>query len=116
MPKAYGRGNPSLGTIAKNQVRWATPTTRDWKDGAVGVERESPDELPTWPPSPASPDWGWALDRWPGLAPATEDAAQPGVRGVAHGLPDRVDRLRALGNAVVPIQAAVAFNALAERF
>src|ERR1043165_3463925 len=35
-------------------------------------------------------------DRWP---------AEPGVDRVAHGVPGRVDRLRALGNAVVPAVA-----------
>ena len=37
-----------------------------------------------------------------GVRGAGRWAAEPGVRRVAHGIPHRVDRLRALGNAVVP--------------
>jgi len=38
---------------------------------------------------------------------------EPRVQGVAHGIPFRVDRLRGLGNAVVPVQAREAFMRLA---
>jgi DNA (cytosine-5)-methyltransferase 1 len=42
-------------------------------------------------------------------------AAEPDVGRVAHGVPARAHRLRLLGNAVVPAQAAHAFQVLAAR-
>ena len=46
--------------------------------------------------------------------PAGYWSAEPAVGRVAHGIPRRVDRLRALGNAVVPQQAHPIFEAIAE--
>jgi DNA (cytosine-5)-methyltransferase 1 len=39
-------------------------------------------------------------------------AVEPDVGRVAHGIPSRVDRIKALGNSVVPLQARVAFEYL----
>ena len=50
-------------------------------------ERDGPGERPAWP-------GGGALDGW--------WSVEPDVGRVAHGVPARVDRLRSLGNAVVP--------------
>jgi DNA (cytosine-5)-methyltransferase 1 len=50
----------------------------------------------------------------PELADGRQWAAEPGVGRVANGLPCRVERIRALGNAVVPQQEYPIFRALAE--
>ena len=55
-------------------------------------------------PGPADARWPTILARSPQLEPA--------VRRMAHGLADRVDRLRAGGNGVVPLAAALAWRSL----
>lgn len=78
----------------------------------AGLERrdgqhDSGERVP-WPPGPSdAAGWGEYLARWPSLEPSI-------CRG-SDGAPDRVDRLRALGNAVCPDQAALAFRDLADR-
>ena len=56
------------------------------------------------PPQPGSELWRHVADE-----------AQPAICGVAHGTSERLDRLRALGNGVVPLQAAVALRELSRR-
>lgn len=60
------------------------------------------------PPGPEG-DWSHIREElWPARP-------QSNFRGVANGLPSRVDRIRSLGNAVVPQQAAHAFRGLLMR-
>jgi DNA (cytosine-5)-methyltransferase 1 len=88
-------------------------------DVAIGrsIERtivERPGEyVGLFPPGPSS------LSSWAGIL-ASAPELEPAFRRVAHGLATRldvarVDRLRMLGNGVVPVQAAYAVRTLATR-
>jgi DNA (cytosine-5)-methyltransferase 1 len=81
-------------------------------EGRAEPLAERADERPAWPPGPTDAvAWQQTIDRYPELAPAVE----PPVRGMVNGVTSRVDRLHALGNAVVPRQAAYAFAFLWEQ-
>lgn len=59
----------------------------------------------------------WNVKAWrrrTGLADGSWWATEPDVGRVADGVPNRVDRLKSLGNAVVPAQAYPIFRAIAE--
>jgi len=79
------------------------------RGGADGCPAEyGRESLPLFPPGPADFDtWRRTLGADPSLEPA--------IRGMADGLASRIDRLRMLGNGVVPLQAAYAFCALLAR-
>jgi DNA (cytosine-5)-methyltransferase 1 len=68
---------------------------------------EEPRERPPWPPGPSDREaWERVL--------AADPSLEPALRLLANEFPSRLDELRALGNAVVPLQAAFAFRTLAK--
>jgi len=68
--------------------------------------------LPLFPPGPDDRNaWRAILAKRPDLAPAIE----PGLRRVVDGVASRADRLRLLGNGVVPLEGAYAFATLMAR-
>jgi hypothetical protein len=76
----------------------------------VGLSSRTTSELadiPTWPPSPGDTDgWERVLNERPDLAPALTKEAQSQFRGVDDGRSHRVDKLKAIGNGIVPAVVA----------
>ena len=73
--------------------------------------QQGPDKGITWPPSPKeSTRWRDAIERDWRTAPTLSV-----VRGSAHGIPDRVDRIKALGEAASPLTTALAVTSLMSR-
>ncbi len=112
------------GAIRGGQVGHASCRVEPEQDdtGAAIGGRRQPRPIARWaslrPPGPGESDaWEWIATNDPDALPAVE----PGVRGVADGLPEKLEptvrrhRLRCLGNAVVPAQAAMAVSDLLER-
>ena len=78
-----------------------TPTATDWKGGAA--HRFAGGVLP------------FSVKGAGGThAPGADWPNEPGIPRICDGVPDRVDRIRALGNAVVPHQFYPFFRAIAE--
>ena len=112
--RPHGPGAPVVGNHGQELAR--PHGRRELQPGRGEPERwgrAGYGSLPPWPPGPGdTAAWTEVLDRWPHLAPA-----QPALRRVADGLSGwldgaRADRLRCLGNAVVPAQAELAWRLL----
>jgi DNA (cytosine-5)-methyltransferase 1 len=97
-------------------------TSEDRKRERPGAASRSGIEI--FAPGPHAAEWGDILERAPWLAPAVPNgctaSTESGFCGVADGLAvvvdaARADQLRAIGNGVVPLQAAFAFRILARR-
>lgn len=87
----------------------------------VGLVNRAIEELGCFAYGPSDPRWEDVLVRYPWLRPSYSQAeAESDLRDVANGLEalvafERTGALRALGNGVVPLQAAVAFTILLRR-
>ena len=111
-------GSPQLG-IGSDELAYTTSPRLERTgrvqghadDGCGAVEHTANtttrSELPRFPPGPGDTAWEGIIDGWPHL--------EPSICRVAHGISYHVDRLRCLGNAVVPAQASAAFQLLWRR-
>jgi len=88
-------------------------------EGNAGISEYQSNAM-VFAPGPAHPIWNDVLVRDYGMRPALSQAeAESCFRRVADGmaspLDQRIDRLRACGNGVVPVQGAAAFRELVRR-
>ena len=103
-PGAFIRGQTS-GAASQYGEDFSNP---DDRGGAVRRDGEFP--------AASKPQRGWDYyrGRTPEYVTGQWWAAEPGVGRVAYGIPSRVDRLKCLGNAVVPQQFYPVFRAIME--
>lgn len=113
--KHNGRGRRTYSLENSDCFRFSESGVLSQQPGGAEPERDGEDvayaesakqqrerrETRRWRPEPRCGCW------WP---------AEPGVGRVAHGVPNRVDRLKCLGNAVVPQQFYPVFQAIREGY
>jgi DNA (cytosine-5)-methyltransferase 1 len=106
--EARGSGD-GVGDSARGYAQDAPIAVRRLRPGQVerrGGRRDLGSH--EWPPGPEDgPGWQAFLERHP--------ETQPAVRGSPHGMAHRTQRLRLLGNGVVPQCAALAWEVLMQR-
>ncbi|MGH7179233.1 MAG: DNA cytosine methyltransferase [Tepidisphaeraceae bacterium] len=100
-PSNNQRGTPSSSTSVLADVGHTNESRLErWHES----EPQGSDERSPWPPGPTE------RDRWD--VAIRSGAPEPAIRRVADGTARRMDRLRALGNSVVPAVAARAYRLL----
>lgn len=123
--QAGSKGDLMLPSAA---AQWPTPAARDAKGAnseehctvtGGGAQAHGPTEQlrrPFFAPGPADPGWRDILQQWPELAPALEPGFRGMVDGVAFAMDEsRAQRLKCIGNGVVPLCAAAAAVVLIRR-
>lgn len=100
------RGEPPAPVASTDGARVSTriPAAARGSEGQPGIPHDARGEILLFPPRDGAAEWARVLDQAPGLEPA--------VYRVADGHACRVDRVRALGNGVVPLVAAYAWRSL----
>lgn len=99
-PASAGRGLADAGSARRQQAQGSSAAQLP---AALAVEPGRP--------GGAGP---WSDVEWLPCADGPYRPTQPGLQPLAHGVPARVGRLRAYGNAIVPQQAAAFIKAVME--
>ena len=93
---------------------WQTPTVEDASRQGNGDEGEAWQRERIWPDAGADGNSFWRNAIWLNGADGKTRRAEPNIRLLAHGVPARVGKLRAYGNAIVPPLAAEVIKAFME--
>lgn len=95
-----------MGQLVKGIKPWTTPSA---SDGMRGGDRDSQNVRKQLDPAGQHGPWS---DYW--IAQCKDGKVRrigAGVQPLAHGVPGRVGQLRAYGNAIVPLEAAIFIRA-----
>jgi DNA (cytosine-5)-methyltransferase 1 len=103
-----GSSGPSHMADADNAKRWPHAEGRRDDDDGQNARRE---EEASGRQLGSAADSFWSDHIWLTGADGKARRAQPGISLLAHGIPNRVGKLRAYGNAIVPPLAAEVIGA-----
>jgi len=103
--EGWSRSVEGCGELADAELQRGQVQTSRQQPAVQGIDSYC--DPPLFAAGPDDPRWSEILEAFPSLEPA--------LCGVVDGLAGRVDRIRACGNGVVPLQAAIALRILAAR-
>jgi len=119
IPQQLRGSSSNDGQLADSDSQRGRSGITYWEDAEdVGQPPEAQSyhgAIPVWPPSSNDTDgWEQAIRERPDLAPALTKEAESQFRGVADGATNRTQRLKILGNGIVPQVAAAAWHLMME--